>query len=135
MATSLPTIGIIANGLQGDGNKVWEQMGRGPETFMVPLVPISPPPTHLTPPTHYMFQDMSANSDDVLCWQQLCEGHLPEGVEWTIITEPEVLAACGAGNLQVYSAAGLVTPADATAWRTGVFSGRGLQFVPLDPDF
>lgn len=135
--SNLPAIAICTAAVVTNVNRVWEEgLLRGPNNLSRKLCPIDPLATHETPATHYMMQDMSAQDTDVAVWQGLCAGNLPEGVSWGefgIISGADAIAACGGGNMQVYSAAGLETSEQAADWREGVLLGVGLQFVPDEP--
>lgn len=135
--SNLPCIMIAKAAVKDSVNLVLEAQGRGPGNLSRKMCPIDPLATYETPPTHYMMQDMSATDALVTSWQAACSDHLPSIIgEWGqdgIISSLEAQTACGAGNMQVYSAAGLVSGEDATAWRDGIFLGVGLQFVPDAP--
>lgn len=135
--SNLPAIVICAAAHVTNANLVWEAMGRGPNNISRKMCAIDPEATWETPATHFMMQDMSAQDTNVAIWQGLCEGDLPpiSGVwgEDGVISAGAAQAACGGGNMQVYSAAGLETSQQATDWRDGVFLGVGLQFVPDEP--
>ena len=135
--SNLPAIVICTAAARDNVNLVWEAMGRGPNNISRKMCAIDPQATHATPATHYMMQDMSAVTEDVAVWQAMTNGDLPQ-IDGTwgedgIIAAGDAQAACGGGNMQVYSAAGLETSQQATDWRDGVFLGVGLQFVPDEP--
>lgn len=135
--SNLPAIVICTAAVRANVNLVWEAMGRGPNNLSRKLCSIDPEATYETPATHYLMQDMGATDSDVAIWQGLCENNLPpiEGTwgEDGIIEAGDAQAACGGGNMQVYSAAGIVTPQQRDEWRDGVLLGAGLQFVPDEP--
>lgn len=64
-------------------------------------------------------------------------GDLPQisgvwGVDGVISAE-DAMAACGGGNLQVYSAGGLVEGNAAIEWRDAILAGRNLKLRPDEP--
>lgn len=135
--SNLPCIMIGKAADKDDINLVLEAQGRGPGNLSRKMCSIDPLATWETPATHYMMQDMSATDTLVASWQAACNGDLPAidgqwGVDG-VISSLDAQEACSGGNMQVYSAAGLVTGEDATAWRDGTFLGIGLQFVPDAP--
>jgi hypothetical protein len=136
--SGLPCIMIAKAAVRTNVNLVLEAQGRGPGSLSRKMCAIDPNATWETPATHYMMQDMSATDTLVASWQAACNGDLPDiGTNvWGqngIISSIDAQTACGNGNMQVYSAAGLVSGEDATNWRDGTFAGIGLQFVPDMP--
>jgi hypothetical protein len=135
--SNLPCIMVAKAAAKTDINLVLEAQGRGPGNLSRKMCSIDPLATFETPATHYMMQDMSATDTLVASWQAACNGDLPaiEG-QWGqegVIASLAAQTACSGGNMQVFSAAGLVTGEDATNWRDGTFLGIGLQFVPDMP--
>lgn len=137
--SNLPCIMIGKASVKDNINLVLEAQGRGPGSLSRKMCAIDPTATYETPATHYMMQDMSATDTLVASWQAMASGVMP-GLDdfgapmvWGIISKPDAIACTGNGNMQVYSAAGLITGEDATAWRDGTFVGIGLQFVPAAP--
>ena len=133
-----PSIVICTAAVRDDINLIWEAMGRGPNNISRKLCAIDPEATWETPATHYMMQDMTATDADEANWKAMAENNdLPpiEGVwgENGVISASNAQAAISGGNMQVYSAAGLVTPQIRDDWRDGVLLGAGLQFVPEEP--
>lgn len=135
--SGLPCIMIAKAGPHTNVNLVLEAQGRGPGNLSRKMCAIDPNATWETPATHYMMQDMSATDTLVAEWQALCNGDLPAiPGQWGqdgVISSLDAQTACSNGNMQVYSAAGLVSLEDSTAWRDGTFLGVGLQFVPDPP--
>lgn len=135
---NVPTILICAHAVKTDCNLVWDATGRGPNTFSVPLVAADDDEAdHTTTPTHWLAQDMSATDTLAVTWLAMTEGDLPQinGVwgEEGVISAPDAMAACGNGNLQVYSAGGLVEGNAAIEWRNAILAGRNLKLRPDEP--
>lgn len=129
----LPVICICTAAVVTDINLVWEAMGRGPGTFSRKLTD-DPNATPESVPTHYLMSDASTDSATVAEWQAMTSGNLPqtpEGVVWGVdgvISAEDAMNAVDGANLQIYSAAGDVTPLDHA---NGILAGRGLYWVPF----
>lgn len=133
-----PTIIITTDAAKVDVNRVFDATGRGPATCSVPLVAADDETaTYETPATHWFGQDMSATDDLAITWLAMTEGDLPQinGVwgEDGVISAQDAMAACGSGNLQVYSAGGLVEGNAAIEWRNAILAGRNLKLRPDEP--
>lgn len=136
--SAVPAILICAHAVKADCNLVWDATGRGPNTFSVPLVAADDTEAdHTTTPTHWLAQDMSATADLAVIWLAVTDGDLPQiNVVWGVdgvISAEDAMAACGGGNLQVYSAGGLVDGNAAVEWRNAILDGRNLKLRPDEP--
>lgn len=132
---NLPRIAIVTAAAYADLNRICNAMGLGTAYFTRKLCAIDENATHETPATHYMVQDMSAQSSEQDMWQGMAqEADLPpiSGVwgEDGVISAQDAQAALAFGNLKVDTTAGEDNP---TAWRDGILLGRGLMFVPDEP--
>lgn len=132
---NLPRIAIVTAAAYTDVNRICQAMGLGTAYFTRKLCAIDENATHETPATHYMVQDMSAQSSEQDMWQGMAqEADLPpiSGVwgEDGVISAQDAQAALAFGNLKVDTTAGENNP---TAWRDGILIGRGLMFVPDEP--
>lgn len=136
--SAVPAILICADAVKVNANLVWEATGRGPNTFSVPLVAADDENAdHTTTPTHWLAQDMSATAELAVTWLATTNGDLPQisgvwGVDGVISAE-DAMAACGGGNLQVYSAGGLIEGNAAIEWRDAILAGRNLRIRPDEP--
>lgn len=136
--TTVPAILICTNAVKDDCNRVFDATGRGPATFSCAMVAADDDTaTYLSTPTHWLAQDMSATDDLTITWLAMTDGDLPQisGVwgEGGVISAAAAMAACGGGNLNVYSAGGLPDEAAVLAWRDSVIAGAGLKFRPDEP--
>lgn len=136
--SAVPAILICTDAVKTDCNLVWNATGRGPNTFSVPLVAADDETaTYETAPTHWLAQDMSATAELAVTWLAMCDGDLPQitGVwgEEGVISAQDAMAACGGGNLQVYSAGGLIEGNAAIEWRNAILAGRNLKLRPDEP--
>lgn len=132
---NLPRIAIVTAAAYTDVNRICQAMGLGTAYFTRKLCAIDENATFETPPTHWMVQDMSAQSSEQDMWQGMAqEADLPpiSGVwgEDGVISAQDAQAALAFGNLKVDTTAGEDNP---TAWRDGILLGRGLMFVPDEP--
>ncbi|MGE0211815.1 MAG: hypothetical protein AB7S41_08990 [Parvibaculaceae bacterium] len=127
---NLPSLVIITAAKRVDANRVWDAMGRGPNTFIRRLTD-DPSPTSESEVTHYCMFDTSALDSDVADWQAMTNGDLPPiAGTWGadgVIDAADAQAAVAGSQMQVYSAAGDVTPLE---YVESVIAGRGLSFVP-----
>ena len=136
--SAVPAILICAHAVKADCNLVWDATGRGPSTFSVPLVAADDDEAdYTTTPTHWLAQDMSATAELAVSWLGTTNGDLPQisgvsGVD-DVISAEDAMAACGGGNLQVYSAGGLVEGNAAVEWRNAILAGRNLKLRPDEP--
>jgi hypothetical protein len=135
--SAVPAILICTDAVKTDANLVWNATGRGPSTFSVPLVADDENATHETPATHWLAQDMSATAALAVTWLGMTNGDLPQisgvwGVDG-VISAQDAMAACMGGNLQVYSAGGLIEGNAAIEWRNAILAGRGLIIRPDEP--
>lgn len=125
---------IVTAAARANARLVWQAMGRGPNSFLMPLTDDADPTPESTV-THWAMHDGSATDTDVAEWQALTNGDLPavpEGTVWgedDVISAADAIAACSAANLQVYSAAGSVVPLE---HMEGVIAGRGLRVRPSE---
>lgn len=136
--TTVPAILICTNAVKDDCNRVFDATGRGPTTFSRAMVAADDDTaTYLSTPTHWLAQDMSATDDSTITWLAMTDGDLPQisGVwgEGGVISAADAMAACGGGNLNVYSAGGLLDETAVLAWRNSVIAGAGLKFRPDEP--
>lgn len=130
MIETQPVICIVTTAARDDANRVWAAMGRGPETFSVPLT-ADLSPTLQSTVSHYLMADSSCSVPDVAAWQALANGDLPQidgiwGVDG-VIGSALAQAATIDSNLQVYAASGDVEP---IAHAEAVLSSRGLCLLP-----
>jgi hypothetical protein len=135
--SAVPAILICTDAVKTDANLVWNATGRGPNTFSVPLVADDENATYETPATHWLAQDMSATAALAVTWLGMTNGDLPQisgvwGVDG-VISAQDAMAACMGGNLQVYSAGGLIEGNAAIEWRNAILAGRGLIIRPDEP--
>jgi len=135
---NVPAILICADAKHTDCNRTFDAIGRGPNTFSVALVAASDDSaTYQSPATHWLGQDMSATDELTSIWLAMTNGEMPAITgswgEDGIISEVDAVAACTSGNLQVYSAGGLIDSAAAMAWRNAVLEGAGLKLRPDEP--
>lgn len=127
-----PVVCVVTNAAKTDANLVWAAMGRGPNTFIRKLTTENPP-TLSSPVTHWLMADSSSLVADVMAWQALANGDLPQisGVwgESGIIDASSATTATNGANLQVYSASGNVQPLDHC---NAILASRGLYWVPAE---
>ena len=133
---NLPRITIVTASAVTNLNRIGRAMGEGSVYFSGrKLCAIDPNATHLTPATHWLSQDMSAQAEDAPVWQSMAQqADLPPIVgtwgEDGVISSQDAQAALTYGNLKVYTAAGEDSPAQ---WCEGILTGLGLQLVPDEP--
>jgi len=120
-------IGIIIAAKRDDANAIFAAMGRGPNTFSVPLSP-----TGNDPATHYGFNDESMDVElaNIVAALPDNSGTLPEisGTwgEGGLPSEGQARAACAVMK------AFLGTNVTGAAHRDGILSGLVLQEISAD---
>lgn len=128
---SLPRIAIVKVEALAGMNGICQALGLGTGYFTRALCAIDPEATDATPPTHWMVNDLSAQIEQQIMWQNMAmEAGLPSGPLWGqegVISAEDAQAALAPGNLRVYTAAG---ENDLEGWTNGTLLGLGLQFVP-----
>lgn len=142
-----PTVIICTAAKRVDCNRVWEAMGRGPDTWAEisgRLTTDAGAETWVTAEsgawpgavTHHGAHDGSTEAADFAAWSAMVDGilpTLPAGKAWGIggvISEADALAAVTDGNLRVYSGSSNV---DSVALFRGAVREAGLYFVPSPP--
>ena len=135
----LPTIVICVASARADLNRVWDAMGEGPSTFTTGLCADDPASTSETPPTHYIMLNMAASDSDAAIWQAMAQNNDLPPISGTwgqngVISSEDAQAAIAAGNMLVFSAAGLATEQQREEWLAGVLASQDLQFIP-NPGF
>lgn len=135
-----PTIVIVTAAAQVPLNRIWEAMGRGPDTFSVRLCADVPEATYESPVTHYLMCDMSAMQNDLVVWAAMAENNdlppLPNGVIWGengVISALDAQAAINGGNMFVFPAYGLQTQQDKDNWLAGALAALSLRILPDEP--
>lgn len=128
---NVPCIILCPQASAADLSKVFEAMGRGPDTFSGgrKVCAKSGSATSSTPPTHRLSQDNSATADLEDMWRKMAAGTAMPQVIWADwgLTEQEAQDAAQAMTVQ--SVAG----AEAQSVSAESFlDGLSLQFVP-DP--
>ena len=133
----LPTIGIATDAKRDDLNDIFELIEQG-RPFSVKLCAINPSATYETPPTHWLFSHMSAQSEDVAVWQAMAdgEGTLPEiEAEWGdgIISDVDPQAAIGVDNIRIFTDTGAIDAPGYAILLNAALTAMGLQKVPDEP--
>lgn len=128
--STMPCIVICPEDKADHLSKVWEAMGRGPNSFVTgrKVCAKDPAATQSTPPTHRLIQDMSATAELEDMWRKMAAGEAMPQIIWSetgLVTEVEAVAA--ALSMTVFSVAG----AEASSWgAAGILDQLGLQYVP-----
>lgn len=138
--SNLPSIICVEAGWESGVNAVFAAMGKGEGTVSRACVAAdNDTATWETPATHYIAQDMSAQSDEVAEWQAMCSGgDLPDispnlwGVNGVISSQD---AQAALSHMTVASEAGLDTPQAVENFLAGILLGKGLKFRPDPPLF
>ncbi|MEQ3625998.1 MAG: hypothetical protein ABNH26_08825 [Celeribacter sp.] len=128
--STMPCIVICPQDKADHLSKVFEAMGRGPNSFVTgrKVCAKDPAATQSTPPTHRLIQDMSATAELEDMWRKMAAGEAMPQIIWSetgLVTESEAVAS--ALSMTVFSVAG----AEATNWGPeGILDQLGLQYVP-----
>lgn len=135
----LPVIITVAAAHVDSVNAIFEAMGKGANTVTVKCCSTAiADPTHETPASHYIAQDMSATDSDVAEWQAMTSGSFRDDLSslWGrdgLLTLVAARVACMGGNMTVASEAGLDTNEERESFLSGILIGKGLQLVPDPP--
>lgn len=133
MANDRSCVVVTSAVARTNANRVWDALGRGPNTFSQPLSS-----NGQAPATHYYGHDV-IDGDMAEQWSELVNGTLPESVTWGesgVISEADALAAVTAGNVRVNVATplydALTAPGGITAaqHRATAFAAYGLMEFP-----
>lgn len=128
---NVPCIILCPQASAADLSKVFEAMGRGPDTFSTgrKVCAKSGSATSSTPPTHRLSQDNSATAELEDMWRKMAAGDAMPQVIWADhgLTEQEANAAAQAMTVQ--SVAGEEAQ---NVSAESFLDGLSLQFVP-DP--
>jgi hypothetical protein len=140
MTDNVPAILICTNTAKTNANRTWDAIGRGPNTFSVPLVAGNDAnATHETEPTHWLALDMDATTERAVTWLGITQGNLPapNGVwgEDGVISAQDAMAACMNGNVHVHSWGGgdSNNTTERDQWKAGILTGRNLKLRPDEP--
>lgn len=135
-----PAIVICTASARTDANRLWNAMGRGPDTFIRRLATGTKqnPPASNAVATHYLMLDDSVFDYDVVRWEQIAIGDVP-GLDDngnTIlygqngqITQLEAITA-GAGLAISTYVKQTMTQTELEEWRDGLLAGRNQYFIP-----